>query len=70
MDYIICMENNMTTRMARGIVEKVKMLRIDDATHDRLKTFGQFGDSFQDILNRLMDIAEGQEGERKPTKKR
>ena len=64
-------ENNMTTRMARGIVKKVKMLRIDDATHDRLKKYGQFGDSFQDILNRLMDMAETQtQTESKATKKR
>lgn len=38
--------------------DMVKTLKISDDTHTRLKKFGQFGDSFEDILNRLMDIAE------------
>ncbi len=37
----------------------MKMIRVNDVTHERLKKFGKFGDSFEDILNRLMDIAEG-----------
>lgn len=37
----------------------MKMIRVDDNTHERLKKYGKFGESFQDILNRLMDIAEG-----------
>ena len=37
----------------------LKMIRVDDDTHDRLKTHGKFGESFQDIINRLLDIAEG-----------
>jgi predicted CopG family antitoxin len=40
-------------------LDSMKMIRVDDTTHNRLKKFGQFGDSFEDILNRLMDIAEG-----------
>jgi hypothetical protein len=39
--------------------ELVKSLKINDATHERLKRHGRFGDSFDDILNRLMDIVEG-----------
>ena len=27
-------------------------------TYDRLKTFGKFGESFDDLLNRLMDNVE------------
>jgi predicted CopG family antitoxin len=41
--------------------DMVKTLKIGDNTHERLKKFGQFGDSFEDILNRLMDIAEGKQ---------
>jgi predicted CopG family antitoxin len=37
----------------------MKMIRVDDQTHERLKKHGKFGESFQDILNRLMDIVEG-----------
>jgi predicted CopG family antitoxin len=39
--------------------ELVKTLKINDDTHECLKTHGRFGDSFDDILNRLMDIVEG-----------
>jgi predicted CopG family antitoxin len=39
--------------------ELVKTLKINDDTHERLKKHGRFGDSFDDILNRLMDIVEG-----------
>ena len=39
--------------------EMVKTLKISERTHERLKKHGQFGDSFDDILNRLLDIAEG-----------
>ena len=37
----------------------VKTLKIADSTHERLKKYGQFGDSFDKLLNRLMDIADG-----------
>ena len=37
----------------------MKMIRVDDGTHDRLKKYGKFGESFQDIINRLMDMVEG-----------
>jgi predicted CopG family antitoxin len=37
----------------------MKMIRVNDSTHERLKRHGKFGDSFEDIINRLMDIAEG-----------
>jgi predicted CopG family antitoxin len=39
--------------------DDMKMIRVDDDTHERLKTHGKFGESFQDIINRLLDIAEG-----------
>jgi predicted CopG family antitoxin len=39
--------------------EYMKMIRVEDDVHDRLKKHGKFGESFQDILVRLMDIAEG-----------
>jgi predicted CopG family antitoxin len=37
----------------------MKMIRVDDDTHNRLKKHGKFGESFQDIINRLMDVVEG-----------
>jgi predicted CopG family antitoxin len=37
----------------------VKTLKINEDTHERLKKHGHFGDSFDDVLNRLMDIVEG-----------
>jgi hypothetical protein len=40
----------------------MKMIRVDDDTHDRLKTHGRFGESFQDIINRLMNRVEGKKG--------
>ena len=43
----------MTTRS-----DSMKMIRIDDDTHDRLKQHSKFGESFDDIINRLIDIAE------------
>jgi predicted CopG family antitoxin len=36
----------------------MKMIRVNDETHERLKKFGKFGESFEDVINRLMDIAE------------
>lgn len=39
--------------------DNMKMIRVDDDTHERLKTHGKFGESFQDIINRLLDIVEG-----------
>ena len=39
--------------------DNMKMIRVDDDTHERLKTHGKFGESFQDIIDRLLDIAEG-----------
>jgi hypothetical protein len=37
----------------------VKTLKISDSTHERLKKYGVFGDSFDKLLNRLMDLADG-----------
>jgi predicted CopG family antitoxin len=39
--------------------EYMKMIRVDDDVHERLKKYGKFGESFQDILVRLMDTVEG-----------
>jgi predicted CopG family antitoxin len=39
--------------------ELVKTLKINEDTHERLKKHGKFGDSFDDVLNRLMDAVEG-----------
>jgi hypothetical protein len=36
-----------------------KTLKMGPKTHERLKKYGVFGDSYEDILNRLMDIIEG-----------
>lgn len=35
-----------------------KTLTITDSTYERLKSFGNFGESFDDLLNRLMDNVE------------
>lgn len=35
-----------------------KTLTITNATYERLKKFGNFGESFDDLLNRLMDNIE------------
>ena len=32
-----------------------KTLTITNATYERLKSFGSFGESFDDLLNKLMD---------------
>jgi predicted CopG family antitoxin len=44
--------------------DSMKMIRVDDDTHERLKVHGKFGESFQDIINRLLDIVEGKASER------
>jgi predicted CopG family antitoxin len=40
-----------------------KNLNVADDTYDRLRKHGQFGESFDELLNRLLDDIEG-----KPTK--
>ena len=35
-----------------------KLVKIKDETHQRLKGYGKFEDSFDDIINRLMDLIE------------
>ena len=32
-------------------------IRLTEGTRDRIKQFGQMGDSYEDVLNRLMDAA-------------
>jgi hypothetical protein len=39
-----------------------KNISINDETHERLKKHGRYGDSFDSILNRLMDLAEDRTG--------
>jgi hypothetical protein len=36
----------------------MKMIRVCDDTDDRLKHHGRIGESFEGIINRLMNIAE------------
>ena len=43
------------------VVEGRKTISIDTLTWDRLKTFGKFGESFDGLLNRLMDTIEKME---------
>lgn len=40
----------------RAYTELRKNISIDQKTWERLKSFGKFGDSFDSLLNRLMDI--------------
>ena len=40
-----------------------KNLNVSDDTYDRLRRHGQFGESFDELLNRLLNDIEG-----KPTK--
>lgn len=40
------------------MVEGRKTISIDTETWERLKQFGKFGESFDDLLNRLMDTIE------------
>ena len=35
-----------------------KNISIDEKTWERLKEYGKFGDSFDSLLNRLMDIVD------------
>jgi predicted CopG family antitoxin len=35
-----------------------KNVNLSEDTYDRLKTFGKFGESFDDLMNRLMDNME------------
>lgn len=43
------------------VVEGRKTISIDIQTWERLKQFGKFGESFNDLLNRLMDTIEKME---------
>ena len=36
-----------------------KNINLNEETYDRLKTYGKFGESFDDLLNRLMDNMDG-----------
>ena len=40
------------------------MIGVGDDTHERLKVHGKFGESLQDIINRLLDIVEDKASER------
>jgi predicted CopG family antitoxin len=37
----------------------IKIIKLKDETHQRLKKHGRFEDSFDDIVNRLLDTVEG-----------
>ena len=49
--------------------DSMKMIRVDDDTHKRLKVHGKFGESFQDIINRLLDIVEDKASTTEKSKK-
>ena len=53
------------SNLATKTRELVKTLKINEDTHERLKKYGKFGESFDDLLNRLMDIADGRLGSAK-----
>jgi predicted CopG family antitoxin len=36
-----------------------KNINVGEATYNRLRDFGKFGESFDDLLNRLMDNMDG-----------
>lgn len=40
------------------MLTKMKMVKLKDETHTRLKKYGQFEDSFDDIINRLINFYE------------
>ena len=42
-----------------------KNISIDEKTWERLKEYGKFGDSFDSLLNRLMDIIDRTEKSKK-----
>ena len=37
----------------------VKLVKLKDTTHERLKKHGKFEDTYDDIITRLLDIVEG-----------
>jgi hypothetical protein len=37
----------------------IKTLKISDETHKRLSKVGTFGDTFEDIIKKLLDFYEG-----------
>jgi hypothetical protein len=37
----------------------VKLVKLKDTTHERLKKYGKFEDTYDDIITRLLDIVEG-----------
>jgi hypothetical protein len=41
------------------ITEMVKLIKVKDETHKRLAKLGSFGDSFDDIVQKLLDYYEG-----------
>ena len=51
------------------LVEGRKMLNVRTETWERLQSFGKFRESTDDVLNRLMDIAERHKEKEKESKK-
>lgn len=39
--------------------DMVKLIKIKDTTYDRLSKHGEFKESFDDIVNKVLDLAEG-----------
>jgi predicted CopG family antitoxin len=60
----------MPKQASRQQKSRMKTLKIGQKTHDRLKKHGQFGESFEDVINRLMDVVDEriEEYSARPTK--
>jgi hypothetical protein len=43
------------TTVAEEVRKKHTSIKITHETHERLETYGKFGDSFDDIINRVLD---------------
>jgi predicted CopG family antitoxin len=55
---IYCYKYKINDMSSTIMVEGRKTISIDTETWERLKQFGKFGESFDDLLNRLMDTIE------------
>jgi predicted CopG family antitoxin len=56
-------------KQVTGQKEGMKTLKISEKTHRRLSKHGQFRESFEDIINRALDVLEEQQQEKSSSKK-
>lgn len=47
-----------------------KVIKLDEATYDRLATVGRFKETYAGIINRLIDMYENQNQKQQETKKK